>query len=536
MTTLNIVDNDDDLLVKLLCAMSYKDYDDLYYLHIGDNLIHSIIITMMEQSENKKTPYLVMYKDYNINMNIKNKLNAFFTKISKTNVTEQEINNFIKLLIVALYDLKKFFININLPIERKKIKDLEEITRQLALEHRKKDNYIKELKNTIQSHEIGNIEKDNYIESIKIKYVNKHKELLQKYINNEKLLREQDTKITALEASNILLKESITALTANNDTLKNNFNKLITEKNKLNCEYTNLKNTSDKMIFNIEELIKKNDGLLLSNVEIDELLKNNINKYKILTKEFNDYKTTSNNKIQKIQNEMEKHEKNSIALSDELKNKNKQNNEISEKYKLNINTLETKISDLQKLIITKNNDIQTHKTKLKEFELNIITLNETIEKMNNKTKELEKIIIDKDEIKEINFMNEDIEKELNLKIDTLNKTIITQSNTITELNEKINIYETQQKPQQIINMSQGIFHKKTQSIKNVPITYFDKIPYDTLTTEQLIDKLNCIEKKYTKLEEVNFYFETIIAQQQITCQNLYQQQQYIYQQQVSYQY
>ena len=45
----NIDYNDENLLVKLMCALTYKEYDDLYYLYIGNNIMHETIYSIRDE-------------------------------------------------------------------------------------------------------------------------------------------------------------------------------------------------------------------------------------------------------------------------------------------------------------------------------------------------------------------------------------------------------------------------------------------------------------------------------------------------------
>ena len=513
----NSDENNDNLLIKLMCALTYKDYDDLFYLCKGNNIMHETINSITDK-EYQQSVINEIYRDYDLCEISKNKFNDFFVKINKSKVSTSEINDFIKLLIQTLYKLKTFY------IDNEIIKNEKDIPEQM-----------KEYENMLSTYALESVNKDNYIIDLTKRCELKLKFWIEKNINCEKIVKRQNEKIAEQEILNDSLIKSSNDLTVLNEKISESIKKLhidMKEQHKINENLKNMNNSLTKKHIDIsEEKMKIKNSyelLLLKNIDIEESLIEKTNQYKSLIKEFNEFKTTSNNKIKKIQTEF----KNEKILNSESETIRK--------------TTITNLKNVEKIIQKQNIKISDDNAKILKHEININTLNEELQKQQVIISELNELLIDKNKLIDTLYSNEE-----KYKI-----SIMQQSENINSLNTSIEHYETELKKhtlqnnklQQIINeytqlhINKKIKHDKHNTNDMEPkktndtmiITFESNEEKDKqnhlLTNEQLINKLHKIEQKINKIEEMNYYYEKIISQQQNTCQLLYYHQYMIFQQ------
>ena len=562
---------DDNLFEKLIYALTFNLNDSLCYLYSEEDSKFSQLFKLMS---NKQYFLSELYKNYEIDENIKNKLNNCLLRIRKTDITPDEINEFIKLLISLFYNLKNKYIhtkkiNTSSKINTGNIHDkmehddiIDGLQKQLDVcifECTNKDNYIKIMKNQFiestkkimvlnanilehniiyknklmeynpsfvkmisdkelineisnthiieeeekkeskeskEQHEINNIYDDTYnkinilddiaqkephkvkiiydkkviiddisqqkkcdycdkkviiddisqqkkcdycdknennIHEIKKSYREKYRKIIEKNIEYDKkineLLEKQETNIIKY----INLDSKYIELTIENNNLKKELQKI---KNKTEVITNTNKSYSDD-VYTLEETIKNKDF-----------------KYDGLKKEFNTYKTVSNNKIKKLQNELDKR-KEDIQINKKTKTDHKtmcEMHEIIEKYKIDIYNSETKLTEhqieinklKQKIESLNEEKLQTNELEISKIEIetlkqNIEILNKLLNEEQLKTNESQKIIIEKNKHIESNIMEINI---LNKTIENNNTIISNDYSIIMESQIKINVLES----------------------------------------------------------------------------------------------
>ena len=295
-------------------------------------------------------------------------------------------------------------------------------------------------------------------------------------------------------------KIDIQAWNNNQQILSNDFNRKMQEMLSLKKDfYIKQDIKSKKYDINsnsFEEDIQKRDALIInldklkyiyeSKLQQMKNMKNNLQKEKLI---FESQANELKNKIKKERSDIDKIQIEIDKENDEIKYKN---TELTKKEKI-IKEKDEELINLQNLIEEKNNkniknekDLQKAEYKKNFYYKEILDKDEEIKKMEDKVnKEIKLLEDDKEEIFKIKNDIEEINQEINLRMNCLND--MNNKNFINTFDNISNQIYMQQKKDEINSEFFGTYNKKEDNINGM--NKFDKYKTNSFNSELFLLKL-----------------------------------------------